>query len=54
MLRHVKTALEAEYEIFCQQEAEWLDDYALFRDGKEAHGGVCLLDWEDDLVDPTP
>ena len=50
----INTALEAEYETFCQQEAEWLDDYALFMAGKDAHGGVCWLDWEDDLRDPTP
>ena len=53
-LLHYNTALEAEYETFCQQEAEWLDDYALFMAGKDAHGGVCWLDWEDDLRDPTP
>ncbi len=53
-LLHYNVTLEAEYNEFCMKEADWLDDYALFMAGKDAHGGVCWLDWEDELRDPTP
>jgi 4-alpha-glucanotransferase len=35
---------------FCRQQAVWLDDYALFRALKDAHGGVAWNEWEPDLV----
>lgn len=41
-----------EFDVFCEQEKDWLDDYALFMAGKDAHGGACWLEWEDDLRDP--
>lgn len=37
------------FEAFCEKEAYWLDDYALFMAGKEAHEGRCWLEWESDL-----
>lgn len=43
-----------EYEAFCTENASWLNDYALFMAGKDAHGGKCWLDWEEDLRCPTP
>ena len=48
-----KTLLE-EFEHFCEEEADWLDDYCLFMAGKDAHEGRCWLEWEDDLKTPTP
>jgi 4-alpha-glucanotransferase len=33
------------YEQFCREEAEWLDDYALFLALKEKNGGVAWWDW---------
>ncbi len=36
---------------FCEKEAYWLDDYALFMAGKDEHGGRCWLEWESDLKD---
>ncbi len=36
-----------EFEHFCAQEKDWLDDYALFMALKEAHEGRCWLDWEE-------
>lgn len=41
-----------EYEAFCAENSFWLDDYALFMAGKDAHEGKCWLDWEDDLQTP--
>ena len=37
---------------FCLLQKFWLDDYALFMAGKDAHEGRCWLDWEDDLKNP--
>lgn len=39
-------ALRAEFIHFCQANDWWLDDYALFRALKHAHGGVAWIDWE--------
>jgi len=40
---------------FCRQNVSWLEDYALFRALKDAHGGVAWNEWEPLLVrrDPT-
>ena len=27
-----------EFDVFCEHEKDWLDDYALFMAGKDAHG----------------
>lgn len=47
-------ALIPVYQLFCEKEAGWLDDYALFMAGKDAHDGRSWLEWEDELRDPTP
>lgn len=51
---HASVALFTEFRQFCEDEAQWLDDYALFMAGKDAHNGKCWLEWEDDLRNPTP
>ncbi len=38
------------YEKFCRDNAEWLDDYALFMAGKEYHGGILWTEWESSLA----
>lgn len=48
-----KTLLE-EFEVFCEEEAEWLDDYALFMACKDYHEGRCWLEWEEEILKPTP
>lgn len=48
------TALRSAFETFAQQQAHWLDDYALFRALKDAHGGVAWNEWEPALVRRTP
>ena len=45
-------ALLKEFDAFCEEEKDWLEDYALFMAGKDAHEGRCWLEWEDDLRDP--
>jgi len=39
---------------FCECEAHWLDDYALFRALKTKFGGAAYLDWPADLVRREP
>jgi len=43
------------FERFCQQEASWLDDFALFVALKQKHDGAPWWDWprEDRIYDPT-
>lgn len=48
------TALRSAFETFAQQQAHWLEDYALFRALKDAHGGVAWNEWEPALVSRTP
>jgi 4-alpha-glucanotransferase len=48
------TNLRSAFETFAQRYADWLDDYALFRALKDAHGGVAWNDWEPALVHRTP
>jgi 4-alpha-glucanotransferase len=44
------TGLEAVFAEFCDREASWLDDFALFMALKAAHDGDCWQSWERDLV----
>src|SRR6185312_11213951 len=39
-------SLRTEFEAFCTGAESWLEDYALFRALKDAHGGVAWTDWE--------
>ena len=39
-------ALQTQFVHFCQTSDWWLEDYALFRALKDAHGGVAWTDWE--------
>ena len=48
------TALRSGFETFAQLHAHWLDDYALFRALKDAHGGLAWNEWESLLVRRTP
>ncbi len=42
------------YDDFCRQQANWLEDYALFRALKTKYNGDYYLDWPDDLVQRRP
>jgi 4-alpha-glucanotransferase len=48
------TALRSAFETFAQQQAHWLEDYALFRALKDANGGVAWNEWEPSLVRRSP
>ena len=41
--------LRGEFEIFCQKEAAWLDDYALFRAIKKSQHEKPWLEWDEPL-----
>jgi 4-alpha-glucanotransferase len=41
--------LRADFRAFCEEEAAWLDDYALFRALRDAHGGGSWADWPEPL-----
>src|SRR5271156_685840 len=42
------------YEEFCAQQANWLEDYALFRALKAKYRGVYYLEWPAELVQRKP
>lgn len=46
--------LRPDYEAFCQAQAGWLDDFALFMALKEAHGGATWTSWEEGLIAREP
>ena len=46
--RFVK-AIPDDFYIFCEEEAYWLDDFALFMALKDAHNGAAWSEWEDGL-----
>lgn len=48
------TTLRSAFETFAQQQAHWLEDYALFRALKDSHGGVAWNQWETSLVRRLP
>jgi 4-alpha-glucanotransferase len=45
------TSLRSAFETFAQQHADWLEDYALFRALKDAHGGVAWNEWGPTALD---
>ena len=46
--------LAREFDAFCQQEADWLDDYARFMAFRDGFGGAALLDWPEDVRKRKP
>jgi 4-alpha-glucanotransferase len=49
-----RSDLRADFEHFAQEQAHWLDDYALFRALKARYDGASYLDWPDDLIRRMP
>ncbi|KXK01440.1 MAG: 4-alpha-glucanotransferase [Acidobacteria bacterium OLB17] len=41
--------LRAEFDTFCRENAFWLDDYALYRASRAAHGDKPWYEWPEDL-----
>ena len=46
--------LQQEFQAFCEKNAAWLDDYALFAALKDAHGGVPWTQWGAELARREP
>ena len=44
----------ADFDRFCSENADWLDDYALFRALKDAHGGAVWNTWDPALAARRP
>jgi 4-alpha-glucanotransferase len=49
-----RSDLRGAFEDFGQDQAHWLDDYALFRALKVQYDGASYLEWPEDLVRRTP
>jgi 4-alpha-glucanotransferase len=52
--RTTDTEFRSAFETFAELNASWLDDYALFRALKTAHGGAPWYQWERSLIRRTP
>ena len=52
--RGERPELRAAYEQFCNSQAHWLDDYALFRALKTRYNGAYYLEWPSELVRRVP
>src|SRR6266404_792539 len=48
------SALRSEFDRFCFEQAQWLNDYALFRALKARFGGADYLEWPAELVRRNP
>lgn len=46
--------LRRNFEAFCMEKKDWLDDYALFMACKKANDGVSWLEWEEPYRHPSP
>ena len=49
-----RSDLRPDFEDFGQEQAHWLDDYALFRALKARYDGAGYLEWPEELVRRTP
>ncbi|MGD0435950.1 MAG: 4-alpha-glucanotransferase [Bryobacteraceae bacterium] len=49
-----RTDLRTDYERFCNDQAHWLNDYALFRALKAKFGGAYFVEWPKELVQREP
>ena len=47
-------ALRREFDTFCREQADWLDDFALFMALKDAHSGSVWSGWEAAIVRREP
>lgn len=42
--------LKSDFDAFCNNNTEWLDDFALFMACKEYHGGILWTEWEREIA----
>lgn len=52
--REANTTQQADYKLFCQQEAHWINDYALFTALQEDTGEYWWVRWSPELVQREP
>ena len=52
--QHATPEQEADFWTFCERNAAWLDDFALFMALKDAHGGAVWNTWERDIARREP
>lgn len=52
--RRTNTIFRSAFQTFAEQNASWVDDYALFRALKNSHDGTAWTKWERSLVRRTP
>lgn len=43
-------ALRKNFDLFCEEEKDWLDDFALFMSAKDFHNGQLWTKWSDDIA----
>ena len=48
------SAEDADYRAFCEQEAYWLDDYALFHAAKKEYGRTAWMEWPEEIKQRDP
>jgi 4-alpha-glucanotransferase len=53
-LQHATQAERSDFWVFCERNAGWLDDFALFMALKDAHGGNVWNTWERDIARHEP
>lgn len=53
-LQYAKPEEHEAFEQFCEDNKDWLDDYALFMAIKQAHGGAAWNTWADDIASRAP
>ncbi len=40
---------DAQFGAFCKENAHWLEDYALYMAVKDSFGGICWVEWDEDI-----
>ena len=53
-MQHAGPEQQADLRVFCERNAEWLDDFSLFMALKDAHGGNVWNTWERDIARHEP
>lgn len=52
--KHAAAQQKSDFWVFCERNASWLDDYALFMALKDAHGGKVWNSWENSIARHEP
>ncbi len=52
--KNIKSPLKTDFEQFCEQNASWLEDFALFMAVKEVHNGCMWAEWSPEIATRQP